>query len=32
MRFTSQTNYKNRTIINTSAIDYICNNLLKFIK
>ena len=32
MRLTNREDYRNRTIINTSAIDYIYNNYAKFIK
>jgi hypothetical protein len=32
MRLADRADYRNRTIINTSATDYICNNYAKFIK
>jgi hypothetical protein len=32
MRLIDRVNYRNYTIVNTSAIDYICNNYAKFIK
>jgi hypothetical protein len=32
MRLADCADYRNRTIINTSATDYICNNYAKFIK
>jgi hypothetical protein len=32
MRLTDCADYRNRTIINTSATDYICNDYAKFIK
>jgi hypothetical protein len=32
MRLTDRADYRNRTIVNTSATDYICNNYAKFIK
>jgi hypothetical protein len=32
IRLTDRVDYRNYTIINTSAIDYICNNYTKFIK
>jgi hypothetical protein len=32
MRLADRADYRNYTIINTSAIDYICNNYAKFIK
>jgi hypothetical protein len=32
MRLADCVDYRNCTIINTSAIDYICNNYTKFIK
>jgi hypothetical protein len=32
MRLADCVDYRNYTIVNTSAIDYICNNYAKFIK
>jgi hypothetical protein len=32
MRLADRADYRNRTIINTSATDHICNNYAKFIK
>jgi hypothetical protein len=32
MRLADRADYRNRTIVNTSATDYICNNYAKFIK
>jgi hypothetical protein len=32
MRLIDRVEYKSRTIVNTSATDYICNNYAKFIK